>query len=125
MSIIINDQSYLLSHTHTHPHPHTHAHSHSPTPTHTLTHTESTSRAPSPSNVQVLFKTESAFGGCIKLLRGCLKRERQEKTPLITNTVTGYKKLRWASFYVLNIVSVALVVAAIVLIALTKLVNTD
>ena len=113
---MINHISYHTL-TPTHPHPHTRT----LTPTHTLTHTESTSRAPSPSNVQVLFKTESAFGGCIKLLRGCLKRERQEKTPLITNTVTGYKKLRWASFYVLNIVSVALVVAAIVLIALTKL----
>ncbi len=45
----------------------------------------------------------------------------KEETPLITtNGVTGDNKLRWASFYFLNIVSVALVVAAIVLIAVTE-----
>ncbi len=84
--------------------PHTHTHTH--------THTERASRAPS--TIQALFKTDSSLGGC-----SCLTMEG-EITPLISHGVTGDNKLRWASFYFLTLVSVVLVVAAIVLTAVTK-----
>ncbi|XP_064386742.1 putative ferric-chelate reductase 1 [Halichondria panicea] len=68
-----------------------------------------------PSTIQALFKTGSLLGGL-----SCLKRGKLEEiTPLISSGVTGDNKLRWASFYFLTLVSVALVVAAVVLTAVT------